>query len=51
MASTLNFRHTNSDTLDEVIFQIKIDGVLVDLTGAIIRMQLRKKYCKNQEKV
>lgn len=45
MASTLNFTHKNGNTFDEVPFRIKINGVVADLTNAIIRMQLRKKPC------
>ena len=45
MASTLNFTHVNGDTFDEVPIRIKIDGINADLTGAVIRMQLRKKAC------
>ncbi len=39
---TLNFTHKRGDTFEAVTFQINIDNVPMDLTGAIIRMQLRK---------
>jgi hypothetical protein len=38
----LNFSTKRGDTFAEVPFQINKDGVPIDLTGAIIRMQLRK---------
>ncbi len=39
---SLNFSHIKGDTFDEVNFEIKKDGVAVNLTGATIKMQLRK---------
>lgn len=39
----LNFSNTKGDTFNEVPFQIKINDVSVDLTGAIIKMQLKTK--------
>jgi hypothetical protein len=37
----LNFQHYKGDTFEEVGFRIKIDNVDLNLTGFIIRMQLR----------
>jgi hypothetical protein len=39
---SLNFTHIKGDTFDEVAFDIKINDVPVNLTGATIKMQLRK---------
>jgi hypothetical protein len=39
---SLKFNHIKGDTFDEVAFQLKINNVAVSLTGATIRMQLRK---------
>lgn len=39
---SLNFTHIKGDTFDEVAFEIKINDVAVNLTGAVIKMQLRK---------
>lgn len=41
---SLLFTHIKGDTFDEVAFQLKINDVAVNLTGATIKMQLRKKY-------
>lgn len=38
----LDFRHIKGDTFDEVNFEVKINNVAVNLTGAVIKMQLRK---------
>ena len=38
----MNFTHIKGDTFDEVAFSIKINGVALDLTGATIKMQLKK---------
>lgn len=38
----LDFRHLKGDTFDEVNFEVKINNVAVDLTGAVLKMQLRK---------
>jgi hypothetical protein len=38
----LNFSHIKGDTFDEVEFSIQKNSVALDLTGAIIRMQLKK---------
>ena len=38
----LNFSTKRGDTFAEVPFQINKDGIPLDLTGAIIHMQLRK---------
>lgn len=40
--NTLNFTAKKGDTFNEVPFQINKDGVPIDLTGAVIHMQLRK---------
>jgi hypothetical protein len=41
---SLKFNHIKGDTFDEVAFQLKINNVAVNLTGATIRMQLRKSF-------
>lgn len=41
----LNFTHKKGDTFDEVPFELKVNTVAVNLTGAVIKMQLRK--CDN----
>ena len=38
----LNFSTKRGDTFDEVLFELKKDNVAINLTGATIRMQLRK---------
>ena len=38
----LDFSHIKGDTFDEVNFEVKINSVAVNLTGAVIKMQLRK---------
>jgi hypothetical protein len=38
----MNFRHIKGDTFEEVDFAIKLNGLAMDLTGAVIRMQLKK---------
>jgi len=38
----LNFTHKKGDTFDEVPFELKVNTVAVNLTGAVIKMQLRK---------
>ena len=38
---SLNFSHIKADTFDQVNFELKINGVAKNLTGAVIRMQLR----------
>jgi hypothetical protein len=38
---SLNFSHIKADTFDQVNFELKVNNVAKDLTGAIIRMQLR----------
>lgn len=40
----LNFTHTKGDTFNEVAFEVKKNGTAVNLTGAVIKMQLRKDY-------
>lgn len=42
---SLQFTHIKGDTFDEVVFSLKKNGTVVNLTGAVIKMQLRKKYC------
>jgi hypothetical protein len=41
---SLQFTHIKGDTFDEVAFQLKINGSDVNLTGAVIKMQLRKSF-------
>ena len=41
---SLQFTHIKGDTFDEVAFQLKINNTVVNLTGANIKMQLRKCY-------
>ena len=41
---SLQFTHIKGDTFDEVAFQLKINDTVVNLTGATIKMQLRKCY-------
>lgn len=38
----LNFTHIKGDTFNAVPFELKINTVAVDLTGAVIKMQLKK---------
>lgn len=38
----LNFSTKRGDTFDEVLFELKRDGVAINLTGATIHMQIRK---------
>jgi len=38
---SLNFSHIKGDTFDQVNFELKVNSIAKDLTGAIIRMQLR----------
>ena len=40
----LNFTHTKGDTFNEVAFEVKKNGTALNLTGATIKMQLRKEY-------
>lgn len=42
MASTLNFTTKRGDTFKQTDFQININEAPLDLTGAIIKIQLRK---------
>jgi hypothetical protein len=39
---SLNFQNIKGDTFEAVNFEVKINGDAIDLTGAIIKMQLRK---------
>ncbi len=43
----LDFEHYKGDTFLEVPFEILIDSVPLNLTGALIKMQLRKNYEKD----
>jgi hypothetical protein len=45
--STLDFTHKKGDTFDEVPFQIFFNTVPLDISDAIIRMQLRLEYGGN----
>jgi len=40
----LNFTHTKGDTFNQVVFEVKRNNTAIDLTGATIKMQLRKQY-------
>ena len=42
MASTLNFTTKRGDTFKQVDFQINVDNLPLDLTDAVIAIQLRK---------
>lgn len=42
--NTLNLSAKRGDTFSEVPFQINVNTVPLDLTGAVIRMQLRTDY-------
>jgi len=42
MASTLNLQTKRGDTFKQVNFQINKNGITLNLTDAIIKMQLRK---------
>jgi len=39
---SLNFQAIRNDTFDEVPFELKKNSTVINLTGATIRMQLRK---------
>ena len=43
----LDFEHYKGDTFNQVPFEILIDAVPLDLTDALIKMQLRKNYEKD----
>jgi hypothetical protein len=45
--ATLDFSHYKGDTFSEVPFEILIDAVSLDLTDALIKMQLRRNYEKD----
>jgi hypothetical protein len=45
--NTLDFTHKKGDTFDEVPFQIFFNTVPLDISDAIIRMQLRLEYGGN----
>ena len=47
LPARLDFEHYKGDTFLEVPFEILIDGNALNLTGAIIKMQLRKNYEKD----
>lgn len=40
----LNFTHTKGDTFSQVSFEVKKNSTAINLTGAVIKMQLRKNY-------
>ena len=40
----MNFTHKKGDTFEAVNFQMLVNTVPLDLTGAILKMQLRKEY-------
>jgi hypothetical protein len=39
---TVNFTHKRGDTFYQTLFNVKVNDVDLDLTGAVILMQLRK---------
>lgn len=39
---SLNLKHYRGTTFKEMLFEYKIDNVPLDLTGAVIKIQLRK---------
>lgn len=41
---SLQFKHIKGDTFEEVAFQLNVNGSAASLTGAVIKMQLRKNY-------
>ena len=41
---SLNFQYIKGDTCEQLNFEVKVNDVAVDLTDAVIRMQLRKEY-------
>ena len=47
MAQFPNLEHYRGDTFDAVEFEVKIDGIAVDLTDYAIKMQLRENYNKD----
>lgn len=40
----LDFTHIKGDTFEAVNFEMLLNAVPIDLTGCILRMQLRKEY-------
>jgi hypothetical protein len=42
MSKQVSFIHTRATTFDKVPIQIKVNGVVEDITGSTILMQLRK---------
>jgi len=40
----LNFTHIKGDTFNQVAFEVKKNSTAINLTGATIKMQLRKCY-------
>ena len=47
MIGILNLIAQRGDTFDEVPFEILIDGDALDLTGAIIKMEVKKDACSS----
>lgn len=44
MANFPDLEHYKGNTFDEVLFQYKVNSVVVDITNFVIRMQLRKEH-------
>ena len=44
MSASLNFDNTKGDTFNEVAFKLQINSIDVDLSDAVIKMQLKKSY-------
>jgi hypothetical protein len=44
MASFPNIEHIKGDTFKQMNFQINVNGAPLDLTNAVIRMQLKRAY-------
>lgn len=44
MANFPDLEHYKGNTFEEVLFQYKLNGVSVDITNFIIKMQLRKEH-------
>lgn len=40
----MNFTHIKGDTFEAVNFEMLINGLPIDLTNCVLRMQLRKEY-------
>jgi hypothetical protein len=47
MIGILNLQAQRNATFNEVIYDVTIDGTPLDLTGAVIRMQVKKDACSS----